>query len=120
MNIDLSDEQMQAIVSGAILQAMTTEARDTVMKAAIAHLLAPTEKTGYSTRPGKSPLQAAFESAVELYAARAARDWIEGNEDARAQIQSIFVAAYEKMIVDYKPDLIDKIAGQMAQALSDR
>ncbi len=121
MQIDLSDEQLQAIVSGAVLQAMGTEARDTIMKAAIAHLLAPEEqKGGYYRDKPKSPLQRAFESAVELYATRSAREWLEGNPEAQAQIQEVYVAAYQKMIADYKPSLIEKIADRMASALVDR
>lgn len=39
MNLDISDEQMLPIVGGAVLQAITTKARDTVLKNTITYLL---------------------------------------------------------------------------------
>lgn len=117
MNIDLSDEQMQSIVSGAILQAMGTEARDTVMKAAIEYLITPLESRSYGSKT-KTPLQVAFEEAVNRYAQRAAYEYMDQNAEARDQIRSVFVAAYEKMITDYNQTLIEKIAQHMADALT--
>lgn len=118
MDIKISDEQMQSIVSAAVLQAMGTEARDTVMKAAIEYLLTPKSDDRYSYSKPKSPLQRAFENAIEVYAMGAAREWLEEREDARQQIRDLYVAAYQKMVTDYQPDLIDRIAQQMARALS--
>ena len=119
MDIKINDEQMREIVSGAVLQVMGTECRDTIMKAAIEHLITPVASSDrWGSNKGESPLQNAFNSAVNTYAYGEANEWLKNNEAARERIRTIYVAAWEKMVSDYKGDLIEKIAKSMADALT--
>lgn len=72
LKITLEEEQVKEVVSAAVLKLFSEEKRDTLMKAAVAHLLTPTKGNNYNYGQGAaSPLEDAFLGAVNT----ATRQW---------------------------------------------
>lgn len=71
MNLNINDEQLQAIVAKTILDNMTAEKRDELFMKAIEYMLTP-PKDSYGNSRGRSPIQAVFDQQVE-HAARIIR-----------------------------------------------
>lgn len=95
ISIPLPPDALQTIVAGAVLNAITGEHRDTIIKAALQYLLTPKEAPGYYGRRS-SPLEDAFNLALSSAATRICLDHIERSEEIKTKVRELAQAAFEK------------------------
>ena len=110
MKLDIPQEQFGSLVGAAVMQAITQENRDTLIQEAIQHLLSPSDNSYYGRK--RSPLQAAFDHAVE----QKAREFIGQTLDEMlaGKIKSI---AEEALLKAFSDDRRDKLINNMADAI---
>lgn len=86
VEIKLDSDAITAYAQKAVLEGMSDDVRDQIMKQAVMSVLVP-ERNAYGRTPSKSPLQQAFESAV-VQTARGIASEIVDREEFRARIKS--------------------------------
>lgn len=99
IELKLSDEQMREALSAALLAQMTDDARADVIKQAIAHLTKPSTPTNYSS-DRRSPIQKAFDLAIEQFCHQWARELI----TSTPEIKEAFNATISKVAADVMRD----------------
>ncbi len=85
MKVDIPAETWGAIVGTSVMQAITNENRDVLVKEAITHLLTPEKHSAYGGN--RTPLQEAFDIAL----AEKAREFVRAELDGKIgdQVQEI-------------------------------
>lgn len=87
MEIKLDADAVTAIASAAIFESLDKDARDLVIKQAIMYLLAPDVKHFSGT--GATPLQRAFNQAVETAAFNVVREVVADDVNVKAHIMEL-------------------------------
>lgn len=118
MRLDINDEQLKSIVSEAIFASLTEEARGTMIKGALAHLLTP-EKTGNYGAVGLTPIQQAFNRAIETVANVVVREELAKNEAVRDAINAMTTEAIRAFMGAEKDKMVQRMAGAIARAITD-
>lgn len=117
MTLDLTDEQFKSIVSGAILQSLDADKRDALIKGAIQHLLTPSpDRGGYGQRT--TPLQDAFNRAVENVSSGIAKDMIEKDADLQTKIRALLNEALTSVFESKREETIQRVAAAFAKGLA--
>ena len=114
-SINMTDEQMQAIVAGVITAHLSGEERDRLISAAIASLLDPNK--GGSLYNRKPPLAECFERAVYAYAETSCKAFIESHPEVQHQIDEVVAAGFKKALVSDREATINKVASAVSDAL---
>lgn len=78
-----------AIASAAIFDQMSEEARADVLKQAVTSLLTPVEESNAFGRKKKTPLQKAFEDAINQAAYKAVHDKVANDVQVRTGINAL-------------------------------
>lgn len=120
MKFELDDKQMKSLFSEALLTALGEGQRNNIIKEAIAHL---TTKTSEGYGKGITPIQQAFNEAVQSHAHQAARKFFEENEEARKSIDEAIIEGYRKFVSGFHDGkLYEAIAEKIGSAFknSDR
>jgi hypothetical protein len=91
----LNDSAMNAIFSAAVMQAMSQENKDALIKDAIVHLTE--EKKNSWGRPDPSALKTAFNQAAEKVAYQHLAAMLENDEGFTTQIKAMVVEATNKV-----------------------
>ncbi len=118
-SINISDVQMQAIIAKSIMDNITPENRDEIMRNALAEIMTPT-KDAYN-RSKNSPLQQAFVNAAENVANKIASEKLEADDSFKAEIEKLFNEVSRRLFADeVREILIDKICGAVKDGLSER
>lgn len=113
-NINLPEDQMQQIVSAAILQTVTAENRDILIKDAITRLITP-ESSGYGKK--LSLLQIAFNNAIHAQAEKIIADTLDTDEQIKTLIKDIVTEAFDKAFNSEKREsLILSMASSIASS----
>lgn len=111
--LNVTEEQLNAVIAGAILQSLTPEKRDELLRDAVASLMVPPPKDSWGPRP-KAPLLEAFERAAVQVANGIVRDLLANDAGFKAQVTGLITAAVEKAMVNR-----DEISDRLAQRLGD-
>ena len=118
-SINISDVQMQAIIAKSIMDNITPENRDEIMRSALAEIMTP-QKDPYN-RSKNSPLQQAFVNAAENVANKIAREKLEEDEAFKKEIENLFNEVSKRLFADeVREVLIDKICSAVKDGLSER
>lgn len=118
-SINISDVQMQAIIAKSIMDNITPENRDEIMRNALAEIMTP-PKDPYN-RSKNSPLQQAFVNAAENVANKIAREKLEADDLFKAEIEKLFNEVSRRLFADeVREVLIDKICSAVKDGLSER
>ncbi len=117
MDLRLNDEQLQSVLSTAILEFITPENRDAMIKEAVAYLLKTPPKEPFSNRTPDPPLQEAFKRAVSNAANKIAQELLEKPE-YRAQVEDVMVAAFKITFVVLKEETVRKVAAAFVEAMT--
>lgn len=113
--VNISDDVLQQIVAKAIVEAMTPEKRDELIKAALVTLIQPQkDRYGSST---KSQLQEVFEVEVRKVTHEVIRAALETDTGIRAQIDGVFRDALAKAFGEGREKMVGKIADQITEGL---
>jgi hypothetical protein len=115
MKLDIPADQFGSLVGAAIMQTVTQENRDTLVKEAIQHLLTPVK--GYGSNPPKSPLQNAFDYAVEQKAKDVIGQTLDGmlSEKVKEVVEESLVRAFAE---ERKDKLVQNIADAIIKGFS--
>lgn len=114
MDVRVDPAAMQELVTKAIFDGMTEEARSTLVRDAIKSLLNVPEKTGYGVRDPKSALQQAFEHAANVVATQIARDKLQADPTFAASVESLFQDVARKLFAD---DIREKVVAKICDAI---
>jgi hypothetical protein len=97
--IKIDDTAMKDIVAKAILDSVTDEQRDEILKAAVTNLITPPPSTGmYGGRKEPSPLQNAFDIAVRSVGQEVVNEMVKG--ELRDKIREMVKAKVSEIIED--------------------
>ena len=120
-DIKLDDAAMKDIVSAAIMQTMTAENRDTLIRAAITNLISPVSRGNYGSQ-NTSPLQDAFNYAVRNVAEKLVTEMLQDDAGLKGQIRNLVTAAMEQITNDdeRREKLVSRLANNISETLSGR
>lgn len=117
LTLELDPIALREATSQAIMGILTPELRAEMIQRAIASLL--TASTD-SWDKGKNPLQKAFDNAVERVAAQFAMETICKDEQVKAKLAELLIAAKEKLCVMDTDKLAEKMATAFISSLKER
>jgi hypothetical protein len=116
-SLNLSDDALREVVYKAILDTISADQRDTLLKAALAHLMSPGERDGFGGhRP--SPLQTAFNDAVSRYAREAAYERLQNDAEWKAQIDALLGDVLKAFAGERRGKAVEALADAMTKALT--
>jgi len=115
MKIELTDEQLTGLVSVAILQAIDQGQRDVLIKEALQYLLSP-KSDGYGR--ARSPLQEAFDLAVETTCRQMVLEMFREDANIRETLQALIIEGYHRALADREP-LVNSIAESIARGFRE-
>lgn len=118
MNVNIESEVFGQMVGAAVMASITQEQRDLLIKQAITHLLAPTAGN-YGQNP--SPLQKAFNQAVENYARKFVEKEMEADGEFAAKVKSVLVDASDRVLTgEGRGKLVEKMSNAIADSFGPR
>jgi hypothetical protein len=109
--IDIPQEQWGAMIGAAVMASITNDNRDKLIRDAVTALLTP---SGSSWDNKKSPLQIAFEQAVNAQARLIVDAELNGNQEIQSRVRAILAEALDKALTG---DNREKLVNRMAEAL---
>ena len=119
MDLKLDQEMLSAVVSGAIVNAIDENKRDSLIQGAIKALLTPPESRGYyGTR--ETPIEQAFNEAVRSIARQVAEQMLSKDESVLTRLRELLSQAVEKVMNDNREATIAKIADALAAGMAYR
>ena len=115
LTVSLDPVALREATSQAIMGILTPEMREKLIRASIANLLDPSQN---SWNRGKTPLQSAFNAAVEAVAQRIAAEYVAGNAEVVAKIRELMTAAMSKLVSVDADKLTEKMGEAIVKAIS--
>lgn len=113
MNISMNEEQMTALVSKAIFDSLTQDAKDEMLQKALRHLMTKDDKS-YGYGPKRTPLEEAFQGAASTVTRRIATEHLENDEAFKMNLESLFADLGKKL---FEGPLRAKLVETMADAV---
>jgi hypothetical protein len=83
--LKISEETMSRVLTQAILDGIGEDEKNNIIAQAVAYLTTP-PKASYGVQP-KTPLQSAFDSAMDHYVRTVVREYIERDETVKARVE---------------------------------
>ncbi len=115
MDLKLSDEQLQQLVSTALLKAMSPEDRDALFAKAIGDLLQRDTGNSYDKRPRVMRI---LDEAVQQVARKMIADWLERDPEAQSKIRAVYSEAFEMVFVgEHRTHMVEAIVSGIDRAL---
>lgn len=111
--MNLTDEAIKAATAKAIIDTLTTEKRDELVRGAIESLLNDKASDRYNS-PTK--LQAAFNDAVKAFAFQMAKDELEKPEN-REQLSKVVADGVKQALCFDDPERYESIQNKIAMAV---
>src|SRR5262245_9827148 len=102
MQVELPAELLKEVASAAILNALTPEKRETIIKQAVSHLLSP------GSHMRDSPITQAFNDGIRYAAIQVAKEMFEKNETLKAKIKQLLEDAIERVMVTNREKTIER------------
>lgn len=122
MDLKIDSEALGQIAAAAIFEQLSQDSRDTVIKQAIEYLLTPHKGPGYMV--GRSPLQIAFETALQEAATKAVREKIADDEEIKQHINELLGPIVNKALAveaeKYRTELADAIGVALGNWLAEQ
>ncbi len=117
MEIKLDDKLIKSVVSEAILSAMDAQQRELLLKNAIQYLL--TKQDGYGGRQQPSPIESAFNTAVENAARILVAEMLGGDDGFKNTIRGLIVSAVDKLETDNRDERVRRIADAIQRGIAN-
>lgn len=118
LEIKLTDEQFQSALSAALLQSLTPEMRDDLIKQAIAYLTTPRESTSIYGKRTDTPLREAVDVACRQLAHDVAREYIVNSPEVKDVYRAAIAEATAEVLAD-RPGMRRVLADAMSDAISE-
>jgi hypothetical protein len=115
MDIKLDPELIRDAVSSAVLQSLDENKRNSMIEAALKHLLTP---SGDAYRKGESPLQTAFNNALSVVARDIAQKTLEDNAEVKEKIMGLLNEAFTRVMDANREQTILKLAEAITKGLT--
>lgn len=98
MDFRVDEEGMRTLVAKSIVDALTPEAREKLIASAIKQALTPRAGSSYGGK--RSPIEMAFDNAVETEARRYAGELLACDEAFQANLKKLFAMVVEKLFAE--------------------
>ena len=119
VEMNLDSEALKTVVATAILEQLTPEKRDDLIKQAVVHLIDPPEKErGYGARETKTPLQAAFDHAAAGIARDVIQEFLAKDSQTRAKIEAVVQKGILKAFEERAVETSDAIASAVVRVFN--
>ena len=120
MTMQITDEQVRAIVAKSILESLGPEVREKMLERAIVSIITPPKKGDYGHygQDKKSDLETQFEMAARIEVQRIVRELVEKDGTIQARIREVVGGALTKALSSDK--LIDTLADGILDAFTVR
>jgi hypothetical protein len=102
--LPINDEQLRALISGAILSAISAEQRDAMLTEAIKHLMTPAQDGYYGTRI--TPIQRAFNDAATGVARKLFTELVEGDAAFQERLKGMLAEVTERLFTANREKVI--------------
>jgi hypothetical protein len=112
----LTDEQMRQTLGAALLANMTGEEKDRVIAQAIEYLTTP-EKSGFGSAR-KSPMQIAFNNAMEQATFVWAREFIQNDPAILGAVNKV-LAESTKALIEEREDFLRVVTNGLGRAIAE-
>lgn len=96
--LSIDDTQIKAALSEAILASISAEARDAMLREALASVVAPRKPTSYNQQPGPSLVQSSFGDAVAILARTVVREMVESDPEIRPKVEGLIRETLLKLL----------------------
>jgi len=113
LSIQLDPVALREATAQAIMGILTPEVRERLLRESVTQLLAPSTN---SWDRGKSPIQQAFDNAVQQIANEIARDVVRNDPAITSKIRELLTKAFEKAVSVKEDVLVDKMVFALAGA----
>lgn len=110
------NDALNALVLTAMMQALSQQSRDELIRKALETLIKPKGEPQYGRPPPTSPLQDAFDYAVYQVAREIVGEMVQG-EEIRTKIRELCSKAVEKAMANSE-DITNRMANALAGALT--
>ncbi len=120
MSMQITDEQVRAIVAKSILDALPEAQRAEMLQKAIASIITPAKPSGYSyeRNPPRSVLEEQFQSATTEQVREIVRGLVASDEGLKGRIREVVTAAVTKALAS--ETLVDTLANGILNAFTVR
>lgn len=123
MEIKFDAEIVTGVATAAIFDSMSQEVRDSVIKQALQYLLTPEKnRNGYGV--GETPLQTAFNSAIQQAAFKVVKEKIENDLEVQNHIRHILgpllISAIDAEAETYNSSLADALGHALGVWLANQ
>jgi hypothetical protein len=118
IKIDLTGSDLGTVISAAILNSLTQDKRDTLIKDSIKYLLTSRKKDTWSQGPDVTNLQIAFNRAVDGVAYEICKEMLKEGTEAHAELQAVIVEGYKKWASEGHEKLVQKISQNISSGIA--
>jgi hypothetical protein len=115
INLKLDEEGLKKLAAEAILAQLSTEERTSILQQAVSFLLTPKDQ-GYGYRK-TTPLQDAFQIALQKIAHEVAREVLDEMPEVRAKMKEVAAEAYMKALVERREETVNKLSSAIVEAM---
>lgn len=115
-DIKIESDAMQAIVSKAILEGIDDNQRDAIMEQAVAALITPRGERRYGVEP-TTPLQDAFERAVQQTVGQIAHEMVSENQALLAKVCELVTDAMAEAVKEPHTKLREAVNRAVADSI---
>lgn len=115
MHINLNAEDLNEMLSKAILSSLDQAKRDMLIQAALQHLVTSSGEAYYGKK--QSPIHAAFNWAVQKVAEKLATEMVTENTEVIAQMRGIIDDAVLKVMQDNREETVSRLAKVIAESM---
>ena len=117
-SIHIEGDAMRAIVAKAVLEGISQDQRDLLVEQAIQYIItAPPKPSTYGAVQQPSPLQAAFQNAIQLSLSETARRVVD-SEPVRQRVDQLMADALADVMKTDNSSLPDAVRAALGQAIS--
>lgn len=114
--IKIESDAMQTIVSKAILEGIDADQKQAILEQAVNALIKPRTTGGYNSKP-TTPLQDAFDLAVERTVNQIATEMVSGNEPLLAKVRELVTDAMAEAVKEPYTKLRENVNRAVADSI---
>lgn len=115
--VNIDSKEMNELLSKAIMSSLDESKRDILIKAALDHLVTR-DNSYYGGR--KSPIEDAFQSAVQKVATQIAEQLVVGNAEVMEKMRSLVNEALLRLTETNREQTVTRLADVITQAMWSR
>lgn len=115
INLKLEEESLKKMAAEAILAQLSTDERASILQQAVSFLLTPKEQgLGYRKT---TPLQDAFQIALQKIAHEVAREVLDDMPEIQANMKEVAAEAYMKALVERREETVNRLSSSIVDAM---